>query len=66
MPVGVVEPAQLTITSYLQIGIGLYYFCEEPLGGQPNHIACSTVHNTILCVIQQISIDDHGMYQCMC
>ena len=37
--VGVVEPAQLIITSYLQTDIGYNHFCEEPLGGQPNHTA---------------------------
>ena len=57
--VGVVEPAELTVTSYLQIGIGYNYFCEEPLCGQPNDTACSTAHNIILCVIQQSSTSDH-------
>ena len=47
MLVGVVEPAHLTVASYLQIGIGYNYFCEEPLSGQPGHrpqhyIVCNT------------------------
>ena len=46
------------ITNYLQIGVGYNYFCIEPLCGQPNHTACSTVHNI---VIQQWSTSEHNI-----
>ena len=36
-----IELAQLAIISYLQIGIGYNFFCEEPLCDQSNHTTCT-------------------------
>ena len=51
--VGAVQPAQLTITSYIQIDIGYNCFFEEPLCDQPNHTPCSTARNHNIIMTQR-------------